>query len=150
MVTDLRAHNARITATLPREIWAQWCLYKMLASTLLFRQNWQWCSFSPYSQLPCSETKSHLLHTSLEGPVLSVSSPFKASSWERSAVQREKRRNWDKKTQVHVLPSLHACVTCSSHFTSSACILHVENRENKIICFQRGEVTTLQIIIIVT
>lgn len=48
VVTGLRAHNARIIADLPSvEIWAQWCLYKMLAFKATLDKIGSGCSFSP-------------------------------------------------------------------------------------------------------
>lgn len=66
--------------------------------------------FHLYSQLPCSETKSHLLHSSLKGPVLLGSFPFQTSLWGRLSNAAGKWRPYDEKAQVQA-PHLHGCVT---------------------------------------
>lgn len=111
VVTGLRAHNARITADLPSvEIWAQWCLYKMLAFKATLDKIGSGCSFSPL--FPASMFWDEISFTPYfsEGP----SALLKPLLVQAQQCRKQRKGDWArKKIQVRV-PSLPDWVTLSN------------------------------------
>lgn len=111
VVTDLRAHNARITADLPSvEIWAQWCLYKMLAFKATLDKIGSRCSFSPLFPAPMFWDKISFTPYFSEGPSALILLSLKHFLI-KVQQSREKRKGTKMKNTQIQEPSLHGCVT---------------------------------------